>query len=165
MRQLRKAAIGAAAAATLAFGIAGCGNAAEELTERAIEEGTGGDVEIGDDGVTITDEEGNEVAIGDAAEVPETWPDDVPVPTGSIVSSSTAGGTTTLLVTVDEEPQPTFDALTNALSGDGWTEQSLTDLGGEYGGVYEKDGRTAILNVYSDGSSGSSVSIAVASGQ
>jgi hypothetical protein len=164
MRQMRRSVIGVAAAAALALGVAGCGNAAEELTERAIEEGTGGDVEIDDDGFTFTDEEGNEVAVGDAAEVPENWPDDVPVPTGSIVSASTAGGTTTLLVTVAEEPQPTFDALTNELTGNGWSEQSLTDLGGEYGGVYEKGGRTAVLTVFSDGS-GSSVSIAVTSGQ
>lgn len=161
MMRIRTRTIGATLALGVGVGLFGCGNAAEELAERAIEEGTGGDVEISEDGVTIIDEDGNELRVGEAAEVPDTWPSDVPVPTGTVVSATTAGGASTLLVTVDEEPQPTFTSIDGELTGNGWNQLSTSDLGGEYGAAYEQDGRSVFVTVLSDGSGGSSVSIAV----
>jgi hypothetical protein len=159
---MRRAIIGATGVAlAVALGLAGCGSATEESIEEAIEQGTGGDVEIEDDGLSFTDDEGNEVRVGDAAEVPDAWPEDAPVPQGTILSSTTTGGTTTLLVTVAGTPQETFEALTGEFADQGWAEESTTEFGGLYSATYTKDDRTGSITVLDGGDGNSAVTIAI----
>jgi hypothetical protein len=77
-----------ALAALLVIGAtAGC-NPEEEAAEEIIEQTTGGDVEIDDDGesVTIETEDGSmEITGGDGAAVPDGFPDDMPLYEGTIV--------------------------------------------------------------------------------
>ncbi len=80
-------------AATLATAVAlaGCGSVGDAVAERAIEEGLEqasiGDVEVDLDdggGVSVESSEGS-FQIGDDAEVPDGFPDDVPLPDGDVM--------------------------------------------------------------------------------
>lgn len=161
MRRARSTTV-AAALAVVALGITGCG-AAEEITEKAIEAGTGGDVEITEDGVEFSDDQGNEIAIGSSADIPDNWPEDVPTPVGSIVSVTSAGGNFGMVVTVDGPPQEVFDSLSAEFTSNGWTEQSVTDVAGQLGGVFVKDERSAVLSLLNDGDNQSALTLAVTS--
>jgi len=157
---MRRALIGSTGLAlALGLGLAGCGSTTEEGLEEAIEQETGGDVEVEDDGVTFSDDEGNEVKVGSAAEVPEGWPDDIPVPEGTVLGSTTAGGTSTIIMTVEEEPQKVYNSLKGELESNGWTTESDTAIGGLYGGAFTKDGRTASVAVLDDGSGGAQLTL------
>lgn len=76
--------IALAMAALLGVGLAGCSNpvdeAAEQLTEQALEGAGAGDidVDIDDDTVTVTDDEGNALSAGEGASIPDAWPGQVP---------------------------------------------------------------------------------------
>ena len=87
-----------AALAALALGITGlvgCSNpadeVAEQLTEELVEAGGDGnvDVDIDDESMTITDDEGNEMAVGEGVSIPDTWPSAVPLFEGGTVVMST----------------------------------------------------------------------------
>jgi flavodoxin len=61
---------------------------AEEITERAIEQGSGADVDISEDEMTIKTDEG-ETTIGSGTELPDDFPSAVPVyPDMQILNSS-----------------------------------------------------------------------------
>lgn len=103
-----------AVATGAALALAGCGNLAEEAVEQAIESESGEDVEIdfdGDDGsmsisgedgeftfdidedgetasMSGTDEEGNTFEMTTGQGAPDDWPDEVPLPSGDILSSN-----------------------------------------------------------------------------
>lgn len=114
--------------AVLMLVVAACGNAAETVAERVIENQTGDDVNLSDDGesmqvtdeegntldinsddetivITGTDEEGNESIIEmGGTEVPEEFP--MPIPDGSEVTNvssfeSPAGASYTVTVEID----------------------------------------------------------------
>ncbi len=111
----------AAAALILTPGLSACGQGVEEVAEQAAENAMGGgDVEINDDGVTITDEEGNEMAAGENVALPDSWPSEVP---------PFEGGTLTV-VTVS--PDGSYAAWT--------TEGSPEDVVGAYGATLEEAG-------------------------
>ncbi len=96
---MRKGTIGVVVAGLVLAGLVGCGaaaeKAAEEATERAIEDQTGGSAEVDlDDGsISVEGEDGGFEA--GAGQVPDEWPDDVPLPDSLAVSgglfSSSAG--------------------------------------------------------------------------
>lgn len=105
----------AAAGALLTLGLASCGWIAEEAIEQAIESESGEDIEIdfdGDDGslsiqgengesfsmdleedgerstISGTDEDGNTFEMSSGQGAPDDWPDEVPLPSGNIMSST-----------------------------------------------------------------------------
>ena len=91
----RKALAALAALALGITGLVGCSSPSDELAERVTEElveagGDGNvDVDINDESMTITDDEGNEMAVGEGASIPNTWPSDVPLfESGSVVMST-----------------------------------------------------------------------------
>jgi hypothetical protein len=111
IRIRRSATIAVLIAAT---GLTACGavaeKAGEKATEKAIESQTGGDVDVDtDDGsVSIETEEGS--ASFGTGEVPEDWPDDIPLPDGLevLTSSSTVSGNerlTAVTGSTDTEPE------------------------------------------------------------
>ena len=124
--------------------LAGCGNVAEEVAERvaeeAIEAETGVEVDIEDDGssITITGEDGEEITIegGDSASVPDAYPDDFPLYDGDIVGSSSIGTGEGSMVTVTVETDDDLDDikafLEDGFADDGWTiafQSEMTESG------------------------------------
>lgn len=117
--------VSAAVLAALVMAAGGCGaaaeKAAEEATERAIEDQTGGSAEVDLDGgeVSVDGEDGSFSA--GTAEVPEEWPDDIPVLDDiQVVSAlhtndSQAGDLTTISGTTDLTAEDVVDAYRDAL--------------------------------------------------
>jgi hypothetical protein len=69
----------ATAALVLVPALSACGQAAEKAAEVAMENAmSGADVNIEDDGVTITDNEGNQMAAGENIQLPDNWPAEIP---------------------------------------------------------------------------------------
>lgn len=81
-------------AAALVFAGAGCGDdAAEKITEKALEKSSGGKVDVdSEDGtVKLTDKDGNTSSYGTGTDLPEGWPDELKPPkTINILASSTS---------------------------------------------------------------------------
>jgi hypothetical protein len=83
-RRTKKFAVVGAVALAIA-GLTGCSSpneqAAEQLTEELVEAAGDGqvDIDIEDDSMTIADDEGNEMALGQGVAIPDTWPDYVPM--------------------------------------------------------------------------------------
>jgi hypothetical protein len=130
------------------FALTGCGSAVEEAVEQGIEQGAGGDVEINDDGLKVTDEEGNEFAIGGDAELPSTWPETVPVPEGTLLA---AGSTAA-------------DGSSGAIAQGVWqSDASVADAAEAYGdaltsagfsvnpGMSVEDGKVTVTNYEGNG--------------
>jgi len=93
------------------LGLSGCGKIRqllfEKAAEKAIETGTGGQVDLSSSSgtITITDPNtGAKVQGGNAAKLPDGWPAKVPVYPGSTIQASlgTPSGKTVMLVTKDD---------------------------------------------------------------
>lgn len=110
--------------------IAGCGGeqVAEELGGQVID----GEVEIEDDSLSITDDEGNEFAAGSGTEIPDSWPNDIPLfPEGDLVlATSQADGTATALWESSEAVEEAAMRYDDLLTSQGFTlEQDATIAG------------------------------------
>ena len=134
MRTIRARTVAALAAAALILtpALSACGQAAEEMAEQAAEQAIGGDVEVNDEGVTVTDDEGNEVAIGEGVSVPDTWPAEVPLFDGGTLQmvSVQADGSATAMWLVDGTPTEAAAAYGAALESAGYTADSESNMGG-----------------------------------
>lgn len=114
----RRSSIVAAVIVTVAGLAGGCGG--EQLAEQLGEQAIDGEVEIQDDSFSITDQEGNELAVGEGTEIPPTWPSEVPLYAGGtlVLVTSQADGTATALwettETVDQAVTTYDDALTSS---------------------------------------------------
>lgn len=127
----RRAVLALAAAATALATLTACGGAAETLTEQAMEEATGGDVAINDEGITMTDDEGNQMAIGEGVAVPDNWPSNIPLYDGTLVMvSSAADGTATASWTADGDPAAVADAYGAQLESAGYALESDSNFDG-----------------------------------
>ena len=156
MRTLRSRAVAAVAVVALALSpaLTACGQAAEQVAEQAAEQAIGGDVELNDEGVTVTDEEGNEVAIGEDVAVPDTWPADVPLYEGGTLQmvSVQADGAATAMWLVDGTPADVAASYGAALESAGFTADSESTMGGMVVNTYTGNGLTVSMQVLeSDG--------------
>ncbi|WP_121253686.1 hypothetical protein [Nocardioides ferulae] len=114
-------------ALTAPFGLAACSgeDAAEKAAEEAIEQGAGGDVEVDVDpdtgDVVVSDSTGTYTSGGD---LPDSFPDDLPIIEGDIVSAMSGGeaGETGHVVMVQTDIQDPTEALDEAVG-------LLTDAG------------------------------------
>ncbi|MFA7323675.1 MAG: hypothetical protein WC005_04875 [Candidatus Nanopelagicales bacterium] len=118
-------------AATLLLGapiMSACGQSAESLTEQAIEAGTGSDVDIEGDKVTVTDEDGTAVSIGEDVALPSNWPSDVPTVDGTLftVSVSETSGEASAMWKTAGDPAAMAGAYKSALEAAGYTITSET---------------------------------------
>jgi len=151
MRTLRSRAIAAVAVAALAFSpaLAACGQAAEEVAEQAAEQAIGGDVEVNDEGVTMTDDEGNEVAIGQDVAVPDNWPAEVPLYEGGTLQmvSVQADGAATAMWLAEGTPADAAAAYGSALEDAGFTADSEANIGGMIVNSYTGNGFTVSMQV------------------
>lgn len=148
-RTLRIALLGAAFSILLV----GCGKAAEkvseQVTEKVVEEQTGGRVDIdnaGDGSVEIKTEDGT-MSLG-TGEVPKEWPDDVALPEDLKVQSGTTtdssdGRLVALVGLTSETPEELLARYKEEL--DGWeiSGESTSSGGGSTltGAQWEVDGR------------------------
>lgn len=149
---------------SLIFAVSACGKvsdkAAEKLTEKAIEQSAGGDVDINseDGSVKVKTEDGS-YSYGEG--VPEDWPDDVPLPdefkvTGGASVDSPEGGTSlTVTGTTSKSVTEVVDFYKDKLSG--WEktgEMNSNDGGSQFGSsVFSKDDRQLSVMATSGGES------------
>ncbi len=96
------------------LGVSGCGMAAEELTEQAVEAAASDDVEVeldADSGSARIEGEDGSMTVGET-ELPDGFPDDLPLPDDYTVQVSFEDNTTTTvnLATTDD-----YDSLTDRL--------------------------------------------------
>jgi len=135
----------------LAFALASCGGdkAAEELSEKVAGEAIGGDVEVDDDTVTITTDEGEATISGGEGALAEGFPEEFPIYDGASVKASAAvetGGQTQYSATLGTS-DPVSDVhewYKSELSSDGWTIENdmLISTG---------DGESAVLSAKKSG--------------
>ncbi|CAB5033523.1 MAG: hypothetical protein F2923_00400 [Actinobacteria bacterium] len=71
--------------------LSSCGQSVESIAEKALESGTGADVDIADGGVTVKSTDGTTTAIGEGIALPSDWPSDVPTIDGTLVTVSVSG--------------------------------------------------------------------------
>ncbi len=128
-------------AVILSFGlfIFGCGNNEEEiskktseiLAEKIIENSTGADIDINQDGeqgsITIKGEDGEEVTFsGGTKEMPDNFPDDIYVAEGEIISSgsikSGEGEVITLVIGTDSKIEDLISKVRDEMKSKGWKE-------------------------------------------
>ena len=139
--------------------VTSCGDVAQSVAEQAAEQAVGGDVDINDEGVTVTDDQGNEVAMGTDVALPDTWPAEIPVFDGGSLSmvSVQDDGTVSAMWLTDGTPQEAGDAYGAALEAAGYPQSQTSNMGGmivtEYNGngysinvtSIEADGQTTVM--------------------
>ena len=169
----RFAAIGMAVALILLGSACSSSDAADKLTEKAIENSGGGDVDIDSEDGTVkyTDEDGNETEMnidGEGASLPKGWPSDLAPPDSVTLlssSTSTTGGTKTM--TVLGEAEASIDDLVPAIkeqvtaAGFEITQDTSSDLtGGGYAGLTATKGdQELVVAVASDATGSDKVTV------
>jgi len=159
----------------IAVGLAACGGAQEAVSERIVEEaaGEGVDLELGDDGqVASIETEDGSLEMSAGGEVPEEWPDDVPLFEDGTVSSSqvaTSDGQTIVSIDfvtdADADAESVFDTMVAAYEAAGFTTTTTSNMGDDSGSlasyVGERNGTTITMSVLSDPSSPTGVILGV----
>ena len=111
--------------------LSACGQAAETLAEQAIEQGTGADVNIEEDGVTVETSEGAMSFGTDGVELPADWPKELPVFDGKLVSVITAEGSVTAGWETDSPAADAAAAYQKAFESAGYkVTSSMAEMGG-----------------------------------
>ena len=150
--------------AALMFGVAAsitaCGG--EQLAEQLGEQAIDGQVDIEDDSISITDQEGNEFAAGEGTEIPPTWPAEVPLfseGTLVLVTSQSDGTATALWETTDtvDQAAATYD---DALTSGAFRLDQDASIGGSIIRTYVGESHTVNVTV-AEVSGSTNLSIAV----
>jgi len=127
----------------MAVGLIGCGGAQEAVSEQLVEQTAGGegvDVELGDDGqVASVETEDGSLEMSASGEVPEEWPDDVPLFEDGVVSNSqvatTDDGTIVSIdYLTDAGAESAYDAMVAAYKAAGFIT-TLSDVFEDKGGL------------------------------
>lgn len=155
-------------AALLSIGFAGCSNPADEAAERLTEElveGAGGgevDVDIDDETITLSDEEGNEFSAGEGSTIPDTWPAEVPLYEGGQLMFATvqAEGTASALWETDESVESASQNYDDVLTAAGYSLDQEASMAGAEMRTYT--GNNLMVNVtVAEGDGVTDVTIAV----
>jgi hypothetical protein len=146
--RMRSVAALASVALILTPALASCGQVAEKAAEQAAEQAIGGDVDVTDGGVTVTDEDGNQMAAGENVTIPDNWPAEVPVYDGGTLQVVTvqADGSASAMWATDGTPQEAATAYAEALTSAGFTEDSTSNMGGMIVNMYTGNGFEVSLN-------------------
>lgn len=151
--RLAAAALAVALAASVPV-LGACGSSVEQAAEQAAEEALGGDVNIDGDTLTMTDDQGNEVAVGEGIELPANWPSSVPAFEGGTlgVASVNADGSASAMWTTEATPADAAAAYGAALEAAGFTQQTTSAMGDLTTAEYTGNGQTiGISAVAADG--------------
>lgn len=156
VRSMRLLAAGGAALLAVS-GVTACSGvseqAAQTMAEQAVEGAVGGDVDITDDSMTVTDAEGNEMAVGSDISIPDTWPADVPLFDGTLsVASVQADGTAYAMWSTDLDPVTAADTYAEALAAAGYALTQDATMGGMVIREYSSATRTvSVVSGEADG--------------
>jgi hypothetical protein len=145
MRLRQSTALLVAAALAAAVPLLGaCGSSVEQAAEQAAEQALGGDVTIDDESMTFTDEEGNEIAVGEGIDLPANWPANVPAFEGGTlgVASVNADGTASAMWTTETSSADVVAAYGATLEGAGYTQTSTSAMGDLNIADYTGNGQT-----------------------
>lgn len=141
-----------------AFVLASCSpgdlidRAVEKGVEKGIESATGTEIDIDEDGGTISiSSEDGEATFGGGAELPDGFPDEIPLIDGEIAGGMriSEGDTDGFVATVNAQGSigDVYNQVTDRLEGAGFTEQASADMGGMRNVTYEPEGVIAALGV------------------
>jgi hypothetical protein len=122
-----------AALALSGAGIAGCGQAIEQGAEQLAGDAIGGDVDIQDGGVTVKDEQGNDLSIGQDLSLPDSWPSDVPTFEGGtlvMVSVDADGASANAMWSSEGTASDALAQMKASLDSSGYTVESESAMGG-----------------------------------
>lgn len=133
-------------AVVAALTLAGCGagekagqEAADRLTEKALsQDGQDVDVDSGDGSVSVKTEDGT-VAFGEDVDLPEEFPDDVPLPRADfkVVSAATQGGEVSVMLSLaDLDFEAEKEHLTQELEAAGYTLSDTMDATSDGNGFF-----------------------------
>ena len=128
---MRKTGTTIAAAALLATMLGGCGgkSAEDRMAEAAAGAMLGTKVSVDDDGETVTFGDGDQamtIASGDAAQLPDNFPDDVFLPDDYKVDSTIASGDFTMVtLRAPGEVGKLADAAKARMESSGWKQQMM----------------------------------------
>jgi hypothetical protein len=116
----------------------------EKLAEQAMEDaGTEGvDVDVDGEDVTIESEEGT-ISVG-SGDIPESFPDDLAVPDGDVVSSIDTPEGSSVTLDVDDAVAA-FDEAVADLEDNGWTRDTVTESGETRLAMLSKGGESALV--------------------
>ena len=130
--KIRQRSIAAIAAMTLIVtpALAACGESAEQTAEQIAENAMGGDVDIEEGNVTITDEQGNEMVAGADVALPASWPLPVPDPATLAMATVQTDGTAYAMWVVDGSASEVADDYGQLLIADGYALNTDTNLDG-----------------------------------
>lgn len=130
--KIRQLSITVIAAVTLIAipSLAACGESTEQAAEQIAENAMGGDVDIEEDSVTITDEQGNEMVAGADIALPENWP--LPVPNSGSLAMATVqtDGTAYAMWVGDGSAKKAADDYGQLLVAEGYALTQETNLDG-----------------------------------
>lgn len=161
MRRIIITAAGAALALGGVSALAGCGS----TVESAVEGATGVDIDANEEGIEITDDEGNSFQAGEDVEVPASWPSDVPLYDGQLLSAIAAGDGTNLIWRTDSSVNETFEEYAAQLKSAGFKDQNTTAALNEDGVVrsanFEGD-QAIVIVVVTDAGDGTTLSATAA---
>lgn len=135
--------------AIAAVGLAGCGESGSEAAAEAMaSQVLGQDVEIDEDGDTVTIG-GVRISSGDAAVVPDGFPGDVYLPAEyALESVMESAESTTLQMSTEVAADELYAEAVGAMTGQGWTQgMSIPPSDGMGLASFEKDNRRASISV------------------
>jgi len=113
--------------------LAGCGSAAESAIENAAGEAIGGDVDLDNGNLTVTNSDGSQVQIGENLAVPDSWPAAVPTYDGGALLSVTVdgdGSRANAMWKTDAAAEDAIDAYTAALISAGFAPREVNEMEG-----------------------------------
>lgn len=135
--------------AALALTVGGCSAVEDKIGEEIGEEiagaAIGGDVEVDDDSVTISGEDGDVTISDDSGKVPDEFPSDFPLYDDADLESSSSikgedGTSFYLSLTSSDEPEAIYDWFKSEFEAEGW--EIVSDMN-----TNTDDGMTAIISV------------------
>ncbi len=124
---------------------------AEKAAEKAIEAGTGAEVDL-EDGTITAESDGQTISIGEDVKLPSDFPSDVPVYSkAQVVSSFSSDEAHTATLTSSKDFDTVKSYYQKEIESEGWTINSTSNL--NLGGqsttfLCTKDGRNLTVGIY-----------------
>lgn len=168
-RPSRPAASLAPLLAVVALVAGGCGEAADQVSEktveRQLEDATGDDVDVDVDGDSVKVETSDGTVEAGTGQLPQGYPEgQVPVVDGEIVLGIAAGADGfSVAVNYDGSVDDAWAAARDALTSAGMSEEEGAPVAGEAGGAFTGNGYNAFVTV-ADSSGDTLVSYIVSKG-
>lgn len=131
-----------------ALALTACGNAVENAVENAAGSALGGDVSIDEGNISVTDEQGNAIQMGEDVAVPDNWPAEVPVyDNGRLISVMVAGDGSSVNAVwqTDATTEEAAADYGTALESSGFTVGDTSAISGMTNATYEGNGYTVTV--------------------